>query len=323
MNNPAEDPAPAPLSATDRQVFLDLTEGQATPDEVRSIRVSSLLRKWMDGARLSASERDEIAHLLPDASNIITEATPLPQRPGSLTRDEIQTLYNISRAKYFRWKQDGDAVPEGPDEPPFDNPKGMVAWYERMKARGIYKHKCPKLLHDLATKGFPSPNSPGTAASTPHTAAAQQQHHAPGNHRAAPEQRGFLVEHEKLEEHTAILREDYLNAYARGETEAGNLLKQRYFEAYDLLRKSASQKEAVGISEGSLAKKADVVEDLGAIIPAIVRTLISEPHIRSIYTGLQIDTPFTLFAASVVASTKAAFEGLTKSKFAQPYAFDS
>lgn len=308
------------LSNSDRQIFLEMTEGTSSPEQLREARVSALMRKWMDGGRLSISERDEIAHLLPDAIAVNTEGVPLPQQPGALIEDDIKRIYQLSRAKYFRWKQQGQAVPDGPDMPPFDDPKAMVAWYERMRERGIFKHKCPKLLKDLAARGFPSEASavetkaPGQVkASTP-----------PANHsngstapRLAPEQRGFLVEHEKLEEHTAILREDYLQAYAEGRTDEGHLLKQRYFEAYEMLRKSASQKEAIGLSEKSLVKTAHVTEILSAAIPAAIDTLASEGESRALFEAAQ-SLSFEDFHKARRARIKGSFNVLHKSGFVPP-----
>lgn len=313
----------AAILEKDRQSFIGLS------DQNLQTRVLALVRKHMDGGRLSGPERDEVAHLLQDATSIITEATPLPRRPGSLTQDEIERIYELSRAKYFRWRQVGQAVAEGPDLPPFDDPKAMVAWYERMRARGTFKHKCPKLLHDLAGRGFPPPGSPPSKATSPRASplqsAAPSSSSSSSTQREAPERRGFLVEHEKLEEHTAMLREDYLDAYARNDVDNGNLLKQRYFEAYEMLRKSASQKEPIGLAERSLAKVTDIIDDLGTIVPAIVANLISAAHARAIYEDLGLEERgilFDAFGAVLRLHTIKCFDGMKKSRFAPPLNLD-
>lgn len=305
------------LNSTDRQIFLGMAEGNLSPDAIREARVLALVRKHMDGGRLSQSERDEVSHLLHDATSIITEAVPLPQRSGALTQDEIERIYELSRAKYFRWRQTGQAVAEGPDLPPFDEPKGMVAWYERMLARGTFKHKCPKRLLDLANNGFPAANAPPSKATAPRPSQASSQSSSPPQHREAPERRGFLVEHEKLEEHTAILREDYLDAYARNDIENGNLLKVRYFEAYEMLRKSASQKEPIGLAERSLVKTAHVTEILSAAIPAAIDTLASEAESRALFEAAQSLT-FEDFHKARRARIKGSFSILHKSGFVPP-----
>lgn len=313
------------LETTDRQIFLGMAEGNLSPAQIREKRIVALVRKHMDGGRLSAAEKDEVAHLLEDASSLIdTPSVPVPS-PVGLTEDEVKQYYDLSRAKYFRWRQAGQAVAEGPDLPPFEDPKAMVAWYERMRSRGTFKHRCPKRLLDLAAKGFAamSTETKSTAPPKPNPPSNSQTGNAPA--REAPEKRGFIVEHEKLEEHTAILREDYLDAYAKNDVENGNLLKQRYFEAYEMLRKSATQKEAIGLAEKSLIKKEDIEEDLGQIIPAIVANLVSERFARGLFDSLQLDQKGIIFAEFFTALRKhqiANFESMKKSRFAPPLTFE-
>jgi hypothetical protein len=133
------------LGTTDRQIFLGMAEGNLSPAQIREKGIVALVRKHMDGGRLSAAEKDEVAHLLEDATALIdTPSVPVPS-PVGLTEDEVKQFYDLSRAKYFRWRQAGQAVAEGPDMPPFEEPKAMVAWYERMRSRGVFKHTKPPL----------------------------------------------------------------------------------------------------------------------------------------------------------------------------------
>ncbi len=307
---------------TDRQTFLGMEEGSLPPETIREVRIVALVRKHMDGGRLNAAEKDEVAHLLGDASSIIdTPSVPVPS-PVGLTEEEVKRQYELSRAKYFRWRQVGQAVAEGPDLPPFEDPKSMVAWYERMRSRGVFKHRCPKRLMDLAAVGFASVENHPAPSKQIQSAVSQVGNTPP---REAPERRGFMVEHEKLEEHTAILREDYLSAYARNDIENGNLLKQRYFEAYEMLRKSATQKEAIGLAEKTLAKKEDVEEDLGQIIPAIVANLVSERFARGLFEVLGLEqqaVAFSEFFAALKRHQIENFESMKKSRFAPPLTFD-
>ena len=255
------------LSNTDRQIFLEMTEGTATPEQVREARVSSLMRKWMDGGRLSLSERDEIAHLLPDAIAVNTEGVPLPQQPGALVEDDVLRIYNISRAKYFRWKKEGQAVAEGPDPPPFDDPKAMVAWYERMRGRGIFKHQCPAKLKQLADKGLPSPSpapvvSPQKAPASP----APKDDTKPNAHHIPDEERGFLVELEKQEIKTARERRAADEAFAAEKLEDYALLNAQHRASLDLLRKMQMQKETVALAEKSMMRTTDLIEAQGGIV---------------------------------------------------------
>ena len=319
------------LSNADRQIFLELTEGSATADQIREARISALLRKWMDGGRLSGAERDEISHILPDAFAVNTEAVPLPQRADALTMEEAMEFYDISRAKYFRWKQAGQAVPEGPDLPPFEDPKSMVAWYERMVGRGIFKHQCPRLLKELALNGLPTKSTNAAkAVDKPKVEASQAAPTSTSNtstsQRQAPEERGFLVEFEKLEAHTATLRHDYLAAYEQGEESKGALLKTRYFESLELLRKMASQKESIGLAEKSLVKKSDVVDLQGPIVRSILKNLIASHMLRGMYDELgleKIGVAFDAFVARQAKHARECFAELIRSDLAEPLSLES
>ena len=321
------------LNSTERQVFLEMTEGTATPDQVREARVSALMRKWMDGGRLSLSERDEIAHLLPDAVAVNTESVPLPQQPGARVEDDVLRIYDISRAKYFRWKQAGASVPEGPDPPPFDDPKAMVAWYERMRGRGIFKHKCPKVLHDLAAKGFSSKQAPATAQpSADKQAAPTAKHESLSNQASHPshhipeEERGFLVELEKQEIKTARERRAADEAFEKKDLQSYALLNAEHRSSLELLRKMQTQKESVALAEKSMIKTADLIELQGQIVRNIIRGL-SAPHLlKPLYTTLNLAATgisFEAFIAVQAAHVRECFGELVRSNLAEPYALDA
>jgi len=316
-----------------RQIFLGMAEGNLSPEAIREARSVSLIRKHMDGGRLTQSERDEVAHVLNDAAFVTVETTATTAattatKKASLTQDEIESIYQISRAKFFRWKQQGQAVAGGPDPPPFDDPKGMIAWYERMRERGIFKHQIPRLLKDVAAKGIAAiqneRKSPADA-SKPATPSSNGNGVTP-SFREAPENRGFLVELEKLEEHTAVLREDYQAAYESGDNERGAMLKTRYFDALDLLRKSAAQKEAIGLAEKSLVKKNEVIEVQEPIVKSVVKNLVAPPALRRAYDELGLAEKGVTLEAFVVAITshvKTCFADLVRSNFAPPLMLDA
>jgi hypothetical protein len=318
------------LSNVDRQIFLEMAEGTTSPDQIREARISALMRKWMDGGRLSLSERDEIAHLLPEASMVNTEGMPLPQQPGALVEDDVLRIYDISRAKYFRWKQAGAAVPEGPDPPPFDEPAAMVAWYERMRGRDIFKHKCPRVLHDLAAKGLPSRQASPTA----HTLAEKQatltakhqstSSQAPNHSQHIPEEeRGFLVELEKQEIKTARERRAADEAFANNDLQAYALLNSEHRSSLELLRKMQTQKESVALAEKSMIKTVDLIELQGQIVRNIIRGL-SAPHLlQPLYTTLNLTASgisFEVFIAAQAAHVRDCFGELVRSNLAEPYA---
>ena len=276
-------------------------------------------------------QRLQVAHVIPDATTIIVDPPsqaafpdPTPAQPSTVASVQpassealARQLYGISRAKYYRWNKDGQSVAEGPDPPPWSDPPAMVTWYARMKGRGIFKHKCPDELLSASTSHKAAEKTPPTAIPS----SASLPSHLVVNGRAAPGARGFLVEHEKLEAHTALLREDYLAAYERGDTDQGDTLKERYFEAFELLRKSAAQKGPITLSEGSQVKVADIQEELAQIIPNTVKTLTSEDMSRKLYTELNLAVlgiPFAPFHEARVRHTITVFDSLVKSRFAPP-----
>lgn len=327
------EPVENSASNVDRQIFLQMAEGATSPKQIRDTRISALMRKWMDGGRLSLSERDEIAHLLPDASMVNTEGVPLPQQAGALVEDDVLRIYNISRAKYFRWKQAGAAVPEGPDPPPFDEPAAMVAWYERMRGRDIFKHKCPKVLHDLAAKGLPSKSAapadqlrsdkqshPTTKQEGTSSQAPNHSHHIP------EEERGFLVELEKQEIKTARERRAADEAFAKADLQSYALLNAEHRSSLELLRKMQTQKESVALAEKSMIKTADLIELQGQIVRNIIRGL-SAPHLlKPLYTALNLAASgisFEGFIAAQAAHVRDCFGELVRSNLAEPYALQA
>lgn len=299
------------LNGPARQIFLDITQAGATPEELHQRRFGSLLRKWLDGGRLSKDERDEISHLLPDATSITIEATPLPQKNGALTEDQTCALYGISRAKFYRWKQLGAAVPDNPDPPPFERPPEMVSWYERMKARGLFKHKCPDKLHQLARSGRPAAltaaaenHSPPPMAAASSGAAATQ----------PPQRTGFRVEFEEMEIHCAQLRADYTAAYESGETARADTLRAQYQELFAELRKSSGTRDAIKLAEERVKREAEA--DMALIVPSTFANLTSLAS--TIHREAGCKMPLLEFEDYFAARIRQALASLVGSKFAPP-----
>lgn len=319
------------LSSTERQVFLEMTEGELSPEAIRHARVIALVRKHMDGGRLSHAERDEVAHVLGDATSIIDEPVPLPQRTtGELTQDEVQEYYQLSRAKYFRWRQIGQSIPEGPDLPPFSDPKAMIAWYQRMKGRGIFKHQLPKLLERLAANGFPStkaPSAPEPSTATTSTASASSATiTTPPGIAITEEERGFLVELEHNEKKAVIERRAADEAFARNDLPAYALLSAQYRETAELVRKMTSQKAAVTEVEKTTMKKTDLVELQGPIVKSIQRNLVFGPSLRAMFDALGLEAKgigYDAFISAQAQHVRECFADLVKNKLAEPFALQA
>ncbi len=314
------------LSSADRQIFFDIAEGAATPEQVKEARIGALMRKWMDGCRLSHSERDEIAHLLPDAVAVSTEAPPLTQQPGQLSEEEVMRIYEISRAKYYRWQKEGQAVSEGPDPPPFEEPRAMVAWYERMRGRGIFKMQCPQILKTLAAKGFPSA-SPPTATSSPVQPKREPPPVPSGLGTSVPEEeRGFLFELERQEIKTARERRAADDAFEKGDFQNYALLNAEHSSSLDLLRKMQTQKEAVALSEKTMVKTSTLVELQSTIVRSIILQLRSPQQLKPMYEQLALSSAgvtFEAFIALMAKHVRDCFAELVTHRLAEPYALEA
>ena len=272
-----------PLSPVQRQMVMGLAAVDAKPEELVKARVNALLKKWLDGGRLSRAEREEIAGVFPDAAFII-QGNADTEAPAPLTEKEVLERYKLSRPTFFRWKAHGASLPDGPDAPPWEDPAALFAWYERMRGRGIFKQKCPRALRDALHDAQirPAAEAAITAAkvkiaATTKTTADPSEGKAPPAPPAPPRPstgpRGFLAELEALQENTAALREAYQQAEADGELDLAKRLKSEYFETLETLRKYEKDKEQIATASGELLRKSDVEKDLAERIPSIVSSL--------------------------------------------------
>ena len=262
------------LSSPQRQMIMGLAAANASPEELRTTRANALLKKWLDGGRLGRDEREEVAQMFPDAVFIINGGDD--DKPAPLTEKEVLERYKLSRPTFFRWKAHGASLPDGPDAPPWEDPVALVAWYERMRGRGIFKQKCPRALRDALLKPAASTSAPPApaASSTPaKTSADPSEEKAPPPPRPSTGKRGFLAELEALQENTAALREAYQQAEADGKLDEAKRLKSEYFETLETLRKYEKDKEQIATASGELLRKSDVEKDLAERLPSIVSSL--------------------------------------------------
>lgn len=314
-----------PLNTSQRQMVMGLAAVDAKPEELVKARVNALLKKWLDGGRLSRTEREEIAALFPDAAFII-QGTADTEAPAPLTEKEVLERYKLSRPTFFRWKAHGASLPDGPDAPPWEDPAALVAWYERMRGRGIFKQKCPRALRDalLAVQQKPSaassptsaPAAPSPASKT--TGSSNEEKAPPAPPRPSTGPRGFLAELEALQENTAALREAYQKAEVDGELDLAKRLKSEYFETLETLRKYEKDKEQIATASGELLRKSDVEKDLAERIPSIVSSL----EILIDRIDLQLaSTPDRATRRTIWRNGLAeCFKSMRTSRFAPPFA---
>jgi hypothetical protein len=307
------------LSPAERQMMIGFEAEGADPEALLHRRVTALLRKWLEGGRLTSDEKEEIAHVLPEAHAIYEVQTQIiPQgdqsassQPKALTDKDAMQLYQLSRATYFRWKQHGASLPEGPDSPPWQDPVKMVAWYDRMRSRGIFKHKCPQALLDAARKPRNSEDAEPSKPQVIDRAAS-----SPPAPRQASAKRGFLAELESLQEQTALLREDYEAALKAGETERAATLRAEYFSILETLRKYEKDKEQIATASGELVRKTEVEKDLAERLPAIVASL--EYLIDTVDPVLVAEPDRAKRRLIWRRELAACFKGMATSRYAQP-----
>lgn len=166
------------------------------PDEIaslRSAREKKLLARWGDGARLSADERAEIAHLIPaPPSRVAPKADPTPSARPEVVAPALvlesppaeapagragcrhpivpgspyEAMYATTIRTIKRWRHIGSQA-QPPAMPPLDEPYRMAAWYRANMERIV-----PARLLQLEEDGAPKPTAPSappaeSAAVTP------------------------------------------------------------------------------------------------------------------------------------------------------------
>lgn len=258
------------LSPRDRELF----EFHALGDDAEAMlkaRTSKLLQKWLAGGRLSATELEEIGHVLPAPRK--EEAVKVE---GKRTVEQLTEWYGLQRRMYFRWMAHGRELAEGPDLPPFDEPHLLEAWYNRMMKRGVFSHRFPRKLRDAIGRLQPeTPSSTTTAATGAKRAAA-----GPGEKAGQSEEpystvptglRGLMHEVAEQEKRVAKLREDRDAAYQGGDRIRGDQLADQYTE--ELNQFSVVKQRAINTLEKEkvLVMRSEVELDLGARLMELVR----------------------------------------------------
>ncbi len=257
------------LSSADRHLFIGFAVG-SDAEKMIETRTDALLTKWLFGGRLSKEERAEIQHVLP------------ADGPRRVSKEQYQRSPDdyghiaIERRTFFRWKKAGEANAGGPDLPPFDQPEHLESWYERMRARGVFKHRFPKTIRDaidlLAIKPAP-PSVPSAAPSVPINPAKEPADSVPDSfkgdvdHGAAI---GMAYEILQEEKRIASLRVARDAAYEKGDRTEGDACDRRFRESFNEF--TSTKKRAIEIleKEKALVSRADVKQDLAARITGIV-----------------------------------------------------
>ncbi len=256
------------LSLGERSLF----ELHACADDAAAMlkaRTSKLLQKWLGGGRLSNSELEEIAHILPGTRR---EESAAPQE-GKRTVEQYAEWYGLQRRMYFRWQKAGRELAEGPDIPPVDEPHLLEAWYNRMMKRGLFKHRFPSKLkkaiallnHDTPSPLPPRPAAPATETRPPAPPAADHYSIMPAG------LRGLMHEVDQQEKRVAKLREMRDAAYVANDHVRGDQLADQYND--ELGQFSVIKQRAINTLEKErvLVMKSEVEVDLGNRLTELVR----------------------------------------------------
>lgn len=271
----------ATLAPATRQVFMTFA-AKGDPDAMRDARENALLQKWLTAGRLSKEERAEIEHILPSSSaQPVENRAPIPslKSNGYLRSADDYGHIGVARRTFFRWKSAGETNPDGPDLPPFDEPHLIEAWYERMKARGAFKHRFPKDVREAISehlRGSPPKNaSPAPAAgqNRPPEEASAPAKQVPSaftaDHGVA---QGLKFEIEAEEKRVASLRVARDEAYQRQQLTEGDSYDRRYREALDALSLIQQRYLKIAAEEGSLIEASMVERALLPLLTTVVQS---------------------------------------------------
>ncbi len=295
------------LTTAERQMFIDFSNSKGDPGEMHRARINALLRKWLNGARLSRDEREEIAHILPDR--------PAPEKAYVGKPEDNAARIGLSRRPFFRWQNYGK---EHNDPLPCHDPPAVPAWYERMRTRGIFEHKCPQKVVDACRKGSssapagrPAPDPPsGSIPETPFNAGGL------GAFLDKAEVRDLRLDIEDLQRTLHVRQVQAQTAYTGGKEDEGNRF---LFQAGELLdRITLNKQRLLKIEELEQLSypKADLAHDLGGIVRSVVTNLLQQG--RSFHaqcgTTLQRDAFLKIWRSMVKKVTT----DLVESKYAPP-----
>lgn len=190
------------------------------------------------------------------------------------TADEAAGRLGLSRRSFYRWIEFGEAHN---DPFPVNDSTLVVAWYDRMKAIGVFKHACPKSVIDICSGDEPELASPGRVASASRqTPIDDDESDALMTElmSRAPSNFGIVAEREALEKRVAVLREASEEAARRGNEKLARSLRDQYNTALEQLRRL--MKDAPDPEEEKRQWEEWFAEDLNSIIPSMISTWMND-----------------------------------------------
>lgn len=250
------------------------------------------------------------------ALELQADTEPVPATPvvKSYTGspEENAARLGLNRRTFFRWQSHGRAHH---DLLPCHDPPSVPSWYDRMKVRGVFKHRLPKEVLEACrgsppaagTKGKTNPAAANSASTT--GTANSFIHLNSGNH-------GMAAEIEALQRRVASLREASDTAYLERNDTLGDQLRERHQAELEKLRKLKKDAPKLLADDEENTRKAWVEEDLGAIIPPAISLWLNEGS--AFHRDSQSSLPRAEFLRSWRAVVTKVCRALAQSKFAPP-----
>lgn len=235
----------------------------------------------------------------------------VPRRAYIGTADEVAATLGLARKTFFTWRKHGDL---NADPLPFEDPSLVPAWYERMRTKGVFKHRIPDNV--LATCG--PAKAPATPAPPPSSSSAPGETSGTFGQRMqqAPTTQGIGAEIQALERRVASLREASDAAYAAGDDLNGDQLRQKHQVELEKLRKLKKDAPRLLADDEEFTRKAWVAEDLASVIPPMIETWIQEGS--RFHRDSQSSLPRGEFMRLWRATVTNVCRAMAKSRFAPP-----
>lgn len=272
-------------------------------DDEPSERINRILSRFLDGYRLGDEEKEAIAHILPS-----------PERGPRLFEgkaEDVARRLGLARKTFFVWVKHGR---EHGDPLPANEPALVVRWYERMKARGVFSHRCPQQVVDACGGRRIAKPEPASvvAAANPEPVKEEATTSAPVVEDIGPT--GLAVEIPALEKRIAATRREIERATASGDQIEKERLDDRLAKALDTLYRLKKSEENEKLIEQRVL--ASVQQHLADFIPAAIGNLL---HMGArLYPQVQSQLPRTVFLEIYGAQLREAFKGLRECRFAPP-----
>jgi len=301
------------LSSAERQMFIDFNAAQGDAEDLHRTRTSALLRKWLNGARLTREERDEIAPILPDR--------PAPEKAYVGSPEENAARIGLSRRPFFRWQAHGR---EHNDPLPCHEPSAVPAWYERMRARGVFKNRCPKEVLTACRKGGNDPAPAAGAVGRPAQVNGSGGATNPGGLRAFLADDAVLDLNDDIERmHRALTAHQRRAAklYEEGDDDAGTQAMSRAVELLDKVTMGKQRILKIESAEGLAYPKDELARDLGAIVRGVVSNFLQAG--RAFHLECQSPLPREAFLSLWRDMLRGVLMDLIESKYAPPLTLEA